>query len=376
MSVSLTIVAVLAGVIGGVVGWLLPGDAVRQRRRVGPLVTVAAALLAAGIVGIVALVGMLVFGDLDFFGAAHLAYVGGCLSAPIVGLAVGARVITGRLPRWLALVSAGLLLPAPVGWYASYVAPYRLGVDEVTVSVDPSRGGSAPVRIGVLADLQTDDPGEYEREAVDRLLAAEPDLIVIPGDLFQGSAIELDRHEREMRQLLDRLEAPAGVYFVYGDTDGGGVADRLLSGTGIVTLHDETVDVTVGDRRIVLGGSDLDHWTESAAAMRAELAAAPDGTIRVLLAHRPDAVLDLSADSRIDLTVAGHTHGGQVVIPGFGPPVTMSDVPREVARGGLHEVRGNPIYVSTGVGVERGQAPRVRLFSRPTIGVIDLVDEP
>jgi uncharacterized protein len=227
----------------------------------------------------------------------------------------------------------------------------------------------------VLADLQTDDPGAYEHEAIDRLLATEPDLIVIPGDLFQGSSTELDQHLREMRELLGRLEAPSGVYFVYGDVDGGGTADRLLTGTGIETLSDEIVRVEVADRVVLLGGSRLDHRSDSAAAMRADLEDAPgDGALRVLVAHRPDAVLDLPADSRIDLTIAGHTHGGQVVIPGFGPPVTMSDVPREVARGGLHEVDGNLVYVSTGVGVERGQAPRVRLFSPPSIGVVDLVD--
>jgi predicted MPP superfamily phosphohydrolase len=72
--------------------------------------------------------------------------------------------------------------------------------------------------------------------------------------------------------------------------------------------------------------------------------------------------------------VAGHTHGGQVVVPGFGPLMTMSEVPRDVARGGLHWIDGNPIYVSPGVGMERRQAPQVRLFARPSVGVLELVD--
>lgn len=56
----------------------------------------------------------------------------------------------------------------------------------------------------------------------------------------------------------------------------------------------------------------------------------------------------------------------------FAPQPYSSAVPRAVARGGLHEVDGNRIYVSTGVGLERGQAPQVRLFARPSIGVLDL----
>jgi predicted MPP superfamily phosphohydrolase len=47
-------------------------------------------------------------------------------------------------------------------------------------------------------------------------------------------------------------------------------------------------------------------------------------------------------------------------------------VPREVGAGGLHEVAGNPIYVSTGVGMERGQAPQVRFLVPPSIGVLEL----
>ncbi|MDE0223120.1 MAG: hypothetical protein OXJ90_27900, partial [Spirochaetaceae bacterium] len=51
----------------------------------------------------------------------------------------------------------------------------------------------------------------------------------------------------------------------------------------------------------------------------------------------------------------------------------LTGVPRHVAAGGLHELYGTPIYVSTGVGRERGNAPQLRLGVRPSIGIIDLV---
>ena len=75
---------------------------------------------------------------------------------------------------------------------------------------------------------------------------------------------------------------------------------------------------------------------------------------------------------RVDLTVAGHTHGGQIALPFLGPPVTLSDLPRSVGAGGLHEVDGNPIYVSTGIGLERGSAPQVRFLTQPSFGIIDI----
>ena len=74
----------------------------------------------------------------------------------------------------------------------------------------------------------------------------------------------------------------------------------------------------------------------------------------------------------IDLIVTGHTHGGQVQIPGYGPLWNVTELPREVAGGGLHEVRGVPLYVSTGVGVQRADAPQVRFGVRPSVGVIDI----
>ena len=91
------------------------------------------------------------------------------------------------------------------------------------------------------------------------------------------------------------------------------------------------------------------------------------------MAHHPDEMYTFTGDDEVDLFVAGHTHGGQIAIPFFGPLVTMSTVPRSVAAGGLHDVDGLNVYVSTGVGRERGYAPQVRFGVRPSIGVLDFV---
>jgi uncharacterized protein len=94
------------------------------------------------------------------------------------------------------------------------------------------------------------------------------------------------------------------------------------------------------------------------------------GDVRILLTHRPDAVLQLQPHTPVDLVAAGHTHGGQVQVPLPGPVTTATKVPDAVAAGGLHDLDGREIYVSRGIGVERGQAPRVRFDDAPEISII------
>ena len=67
-------------------------------------------------------------------------------------------------------------------------------------------------------------------------------------------------------------------------------------------------------------------------------------------------MIPLSESTRVDLALAGHTHGGQVALPFFGPPYTSSPLPRKYA-GGLHDYQGTLLHVSRGVGMERGPAP-------------------
>lgn len=327
-------------------------------------------VVVAGPALIVALTPFLL--TLDVFGFIHVAYLGLTVTLPLLGLAVlqGARRRPTTKP--VKVLAALALVPAVVGAYATHVAPFRLRTEEVAVTVPPARAGDDSIRVGVIADLQTGDIDDHERGAIRRLNALQPDLVLIAGDLYQGDQQGLFSHLEEFQDLLGSIEAPAGVFAVRGDTDTGDRSDRLVAGLGIPVLDDELAEVRVGDRRIVIGGNRL-QWQEVAATrLRNQLAATESDAITILLSHRPDTVLELEPDSRVDLVVAGHTHGGQVVLPFVGPLITMSGVPRAVARGGLHDVRGNLIYLSPGIGMERGRAPQVRFNSPPTVAVVEL----
>jgi len=306
------------------------------------------------------------------FSVFHLAYLVVGIALPAVGivLLVGSAVRGARWPVWV--VAVALVVPAPVTWYGTHVAPFRLGVERGEVDLPAEREGSDPVRVGVLSDLQTTRITSYEERAVTKLLSLQPDIILLPGDVFQGSDRQFHQELASFRRLLGRLEAPGGVYAVRGDTDRGDRLDELLAGTDIEILDYEVVTTTVGDRTIRIGGNELLWAPPPAVAMRDELMASDPGDIRLLLSHRPDVVLLLPTDSGVDLTVSGHTHAGQISLPLLGPVTTASRVSRSVARGGLHEVDGNEVFVSSGVGLARLDAPQVRLGTRPAVGLVVL----
>lgn len=305
------------------------------------------------------------------FGVMHVLYLDLVIVVPVGGIAL---LALGPRRTLIRVMAAGAVLLAPIGAYASWVEPNRIEVERAEVGVPRERTGREPVTVGVLADIQFRRVGEHERRAVSRLMRERPDVIVLPGDIHQGSRASLERTLPQLRALLRRLRAPGGVYFVLGDAEGLAKARRELAGTGVRLLHDQTVTARVRDRRLTIGGIRRNWRSGTARRTIDTLESAPGGgDIRLLLAHRPDAVMTLRRDTRVDLVAAGHTHGGQVRLPLIGPPVVATDVPRRVAAGGLHTLGGRRrIYVSRGVGLERGQAPPVRFGVPPELSILRL----
>lgn len=356
----------LAAVLSGVTAVTVCVAATAGRRM--SIVTAALGVATLAAASVVVLV-LGVARGLDLFGIAHVLYLQTVLAVPLLGVGLLALAAWRSTTAAGALAAAVLILPAPIGFWGSHVAPFRLRVDEHRVVAD-STGTQSTVRIAVLSDLQTTGVGDHERAAVQAVMDARPDLIVLPGDLFQADGEVLAERGPGVRELLSQLSAPAGVYVVQGDVDSPQRWATVLP-PNVEVLDDEVVELRIRDRRVRLGGTRLDVTTPAADAVRRDLAA-DDEALTVLVSHRPDAVLQLPPSAGIDLVIAGHTHGGQLAVPFLGPPLTLSKVPRQVGAGGLHQVDGNLIYVSTGVGMERGQAPQVRLFVPPSVGVLDL----
>ncbi len=333
----------------------------------GALVRFRGRALAACLGGaLVALVGAVVVARLAGSGGSFAVMRGACwvlyVHGPLVLLA--GAVLGWRATRADALL-LGLfaLLTAAVGVDGFVVEPRWL---EVTHAEAPAPGLAERLRIAVLTDTQSDDWGSYEEGVFRRAMAERPDLIVMPGDFVQVD-VDLDRYPAQvaaMRALLPILEAPLGVYAVEGNIEWRDTwAEDLFAGTSVHAVRRTTT-------------FDLGPLALTAIGFRdgfdPHLAVADPGKFHVAFAHGPD--YSLSAEVRADLLIAGHTHGGQVRLPFFGPPITYSRVPRAWAAGGLHDVGGGRrLLLARGVGMERGYAPRLRVNCRPELAFVDLV---
>lgn len=318
------------------------------------------------------------FVHIALFGVLHLAFIDLVYVAPLIGLIVlvagrsrGERPPIRRLTSPVRVVAYASLLLLPIGLYATLIEPYRLQVERATVEIPPARDGGRAIRVAVLADIQTTAITDYEKRVLRVTLDEKPDLILIAGDIFQGRDWLYEPVKQDFRNFFKQLRAPYGVYCIEGDVD---EIDRLrdmFSESEVKLLLNDVARINVGDRRVTIIGTELDYTSPHVQRVLGTFRGSRDeGDIRILLTHRPDVVREIPEDVRIDLVVAGHTHGGQVVIPFFGPPITLSHVPRAVAAGGLHEVDGIPIYVSRGIGHERGMAPRVRFCCPPEVSVL------
>ena len=225
---------------------------------------------------------------------------------------------------------------------------------------------SHPLRIVVLADVQTDVIGDYERRVLQRSLDLKPDMILLAGDYLQvDDESTLASLRKELNAYLREIgfAAPLGVFAVEGNNDKGSWLELFDD----LPVHAacETVPIDRGNIRVTCLSMNDSFMTDTHV----------QGTdkFHITLGHAPNFAL---GDVQADLLVAGHTHGGQVRLPGIGPIITLSAVPRKWATGltdlGNEKKPEKKLIVSRGIGMERAGAPRVRFLCRPELVIIDV----
>ena len=261
-------------------------------------------------------------------------------------------------------------LLAALGLWSFWLEPASLRVREVSLGVDWPY--ARPLRVAVVSDLHVGAP--YHdlarlRTTVDRINATAPDLICLLGDFVTLGVLggQFTPPEPIAREL-ERLRAVAGVFAVLGNHDrtfDGRRVQRALTGAGVHLLEDSATAVETPSGRIwVVGVSDL--WTGPHDVRKALREIGDDEAPVLLLTHNPDVFPNVPA--RVTLSLAGHTHGGQVRLPVIGAPIVPSVYGQRFAAG--HVVEGaRHLFVSTGIATS--DVP-VRLNVPPTIFLLTL----
>lgn len=287
-----------------------------------------------------------------------------------------------RATAALAVVGAGTL-----GYSLWEARQYTLRRHDLVMR-RPAPGRGDPLTILHLSDLHLSEKDTARMAWLRGLAELQPDLTVVTGD-FCGAASGPELALEALGPLLDR----AGVY-VYGSNDYFGPTagnpakylsgpsglghtrppidlsplDEGLRSAGWHELNNATAEFEVAGWQIGARGVDDPHIERD----RYDMVAGhyPECGLRLGVAHAPyRRVLDPMAADGTDLILAGHTHGGQLCVPGFGALVTNCDLPRAQAKG-LSQWGESELHVSAGLGTN--PYTPIRLACRPEATLLTL----
>lgn len=268
---------------------------------------------------------------------------------------------------------AGLVFTAGLGiagyTYANGFEPSNLTVSNISVSIKNLPDSFQGYRIVQFSDIHAGTWMNHDRlmRVVELVNAQMPDLIAITGDFVtRGDVVKLFDM---LIKPLSKLKAPDGVLGVLGNHDywvKTGDVREVLKTSNIHELNNKSIVLERDGDKLAIGGvddvsarkSDLDRVIQSL----------PEATVpAILLAHEPD-FADASAESgRFALQISGHSHGGQVRIPGIGAPYLPS-LGRKYPLG-RYQVRDMVQYTNRGVGMS---PPNFRFACPPEITVYTL----
>jgi len=221
-------------------------------------------------------------------------------------------------------------------------------------------------RIAHLSDLHIG--AMTPRSRADRWVRAanalSPDLAVITGDMVtNGTAFHHD-----IAAVVGDLRAKDGTFVSMGNHDYFGEGEpltTLIAETGGRVLRNEGLVISRDEGRFYLAAID-DTWTRRD-DMDAALRERPDGMTAVLLAHDPERFRD-AYKRDVDLTLSGHTHGGQIALPFFAKHVTLSKLTHHYHLG-IYKRGKSTLYVHPGLGTT---GPPIRLGVAPAVVLITL----
>ena len=259
-----------------------------------------------------------------------------------VGLGVASYVYAHAEPDWVEVERVALELPRLPEAFDGY-------------------------RIAQVSDIHMDGWMTRDRlsNIVKRVNALKPDLVALTGDFV---SYKPQKFVEGLADALGRLRPKDGAFAVLGNHDHW-TKPRLVRETlkkaGVEELNNAAHALRRGGARLHLAGVD-DTWSGKP-DLEATVRQAPGTSACILLAHEPDYADESAKTGRFDLQLSGHSHGGQVCAPFFGP-IILPKYARKYPSG-LYHVGGMKLYTNRGVGMV---GPHVRFNCRPEITLFTL----
>ncbi len=287
-----------------------------------------------------------------------------------------------RAAAWVGALGVGAALYA---WWESTAVE----LTERRLTLPDLPPGLEGLRILHVSDTHFPASGDSVGRFLEQIWHLDYDLVCCTGDYVETSA-----GWDSAGDALTQLRAPFGVYATLGAHDYcqpvrtvdewvSFNTDRLIGSprrfvnpspfverleeAGVVVLRNEWRSLEVGGELVRIGGAGDD----SVRMARLESAVPPPGGFSMLLTHSPDAALRLPSltDGGPSLVLSGHTHGGQIRVPGWGAPLRHSRLTRRDQASGVFDLNGSRVVVSRGFGT--AHVP-LRFACRPEIGLITL----
>lgn len=303
-----------------------------------------------------------------FLGALALGY--------LLILAGFARRTSRRRPRLTAALCILALLPWAAGVWAVFIEPETLTVRQVTIESETWSG--PPLRLGLISDSHVGAPHmdvARLRRVIARMNAEHPDIVLLLGD-YAGGHLAAERRTPHDRvavlagvDVLRDLRSPLGSWAVLGNHDSWfdeTAIARGLEQAGVRTLQNRSTVVPRPGGAFTLAGLADMRSRRLRTSVQEALSEAQDDRPLILMSHWPDPFAEVPP--RVALTVAGHSHCGQIDLPLIGRPFSASE---GAARWpcGAYRVDGRDLYVTGGLGTS---VVPVRIGAPPEIVILTL----
>lgn len=292
-----------------------------------------------------------------------LAYIGEWIQA--IGLSIGCLAVGVSLLMWFwrvvpvdvgkrrflrATSQASYVAPALVIGYGAFIERNQLRAREVRIAIPDLPKDLQGLRIAQVTDIHMS--AFFSRRDLERVVAmtneSKPHLIAVTGDLITRAGDPLD----DCIQTLRGLKADSGVFGCLGNheiyADAEAYVTQECSRYGIRFLRQQALLLPFGDSRINLLGYDYQRSKQPMLVGAERLLVHQPETLNILLSHNPNA-FERARDLRIPLTLAGHTHGGQVTVEYLEQTLNVARFATRYVNG-HYEENGAQLYVCPGLG--------------------------